>query len=203
MEKISIAILALLGLADSIKEWIRKPFKILFSIINKRLFKNRWLIMSIKLQKYNKKIITQSMMDGYDLSVNDNVGGPDSIIDRSNYNSNMQPIMILNDDQLVGCFCLHVKDGPLSYGGNYETDILVRAFSIDVNFRRRGYALVALLELNDFVRDNYYSIERIILAVNHDNLAAQALYSKAGFVDTGKRTESHLGEIYIFNKNVL
>lgn len=41
MEKISIIILALLGLADSIKEWIRKSFKILFSIINKKLFKNR------------------------------------------------------------------------------------------------------------------------------------------------------------------
>ncbi|WP_125764036.1 GNAT family N-acetyltransferase [Companilactobacillus hulinensis] len=159
--------------------------------------------MSIKLQKYNKKIITQSMIDGYDLSVNDNIGGPNSIIDRSNYNSNMHPIMILNDDQLVGCFCLHVKDGPLAYGGDYETDILVRAFSIDVRFRRNGYALAALLELSDFVKDNYSSIERIILAVNHDNIAAQALYSKAGFVDTGKRTDSHLGKIYIFNKSVL
>jgi len=37
MEKISIVILALLGLGESIKEWIRKPFKILFSIIHKKI----------------------------------------------------------------------------------------------------------------------------------------------------------------------
>ncbi|WP_125591182.1 hypothetical protein [Companilactobacillus jidongensis] len=59
--------------------------------------------MSIKLQKYNKKIITQNMIEGYDSSVNDNIGVPNSVIERSNHNSNMQPVV---------------------YGGNYETDIL-------------------------------------------------------------------------------
>ncbi len=43
------------------------------------------------------------MIEGYDSSVNDNIGVPNSVIERSNHNSNMQPVV---------------------YGGNYETDIL-------------------------------------------------------------------------------
>ncbi|AKP68422.1 hypothetical protein ABM34_06815 [Companilactobacillus ginsenosidimutans] len=138
------------------------------------------------------------MIDNYKLGSSENIGGPESIIQRSRYNSNMSPIMILNDNKLVGCLCLHIKDGPVTYGGNFDTDILLRAFSVDRRCRRKGYAKAALLELPSFVRENFQNIQRLVLAVNHSNIAAQRLYERVGFTDSGKRIMGKLGEIYIY-----
>jgi len=158
--------------------------------------------MNIKLQEYDKNSITQSMLDDYHLNPDDNIGGPQSIIERSRINLHMRPMMILDNDKLVGCFCLHTDDGPLLYDGASQTDILVRAFSIDSRYRRRDYALITLLKLSEFVYFNYKQVDRMILGVNPTNLAAQELYLKAGFVYSNKRVQGKLGEIYVYQKNI-
>ncbi|MFC6176042.1 GNAT family N-acetyltransferase [Companilactobacillus huachuanensis] len=158
--------------------------------------------MNLKLQEYDGNNITQSMIDGYCLEPNDNIGGPQSIIERSRINPHMQPIMILDNKRLVGCFCLHTDDGPLLFDGDSQTDILLQAFSIDSRFRRRDYALITLLRLSEFVYFNYRKVDRMILGVNPTNIAAQELYLKAGFVDSNKRIHGKFGEIYIYHKNI-
>lgn len=158
--------------------------------------------MKIRLVEYDSNIITQSMLDDYQLNVDEQISKPKSLIKRSQSNSNMKPIMILDDNHLVGSFCLHVNDGPLAYGGNFGTDILVRAFSIDSRYRRKDFALVALLQLPEFIYYHYKGIERIIIAVNHNNFPAQALYIKAGFVDTQRRAVGKLGELFIYQKDI-
>ncbi|CAJ1185957.1 hypothetical protein CPR19088_GLDEOEPO_00231 [Companilactobacillus paralimentarius] len=158
--------------------------------------------MNIELQEYNKDLITLDMLNGYQLGANEHIGKPQSIIERSQMDSNLKPIMILDYGRIVGCFGLHTNDGPIAYGGNPQTDILLRAFSIDYRYRRRDYALVTLLKLSEFVYFHYDQVDRIILGVNYANTAAQALYKKAGFVDSKRRFAGKLGEILIYQKEL-
>lgn len=88
-------------------------------------------------------------------------------------------LMIIDNERLVGFFCLHLHDGPAYYGGDFDTDVLIRALSIDERYRHQHLALSAMLIVNKYVQENFANIERIILAVNHANLVAQNTYKKS------------------------
>ncbi|GAF40665.1 hypothetical protein FC83_GL002920 [Agrilactobacillus composti DSM 18527 = JCM 14202] len=158
--------------------------------------------MAVTIKRYVDTSENQTQVAAYQLQDQRYTGGPTSVITRSAGKSNRFPMMIYRANLLVGFFCLHVKDGPQLYGGRFETDILLRALSVDDRYRGQHIALQAMLALPQYVAQHFPGIQRIILAVNANNTAAQALYFKAGFRDDGQRRDSEIGTLWILKKDV-
>ena len=111
-------------------------------------------------------------------------------------------VMIMNGNQLVGFFCLHVGQGPLSYGETEVNTILLRALSVDDRFMHQRVASDALAELPRYLASHYPMIQTILLAVNHANHVAQHLYLTHGFTDTHHRIDGRLGRQFIYERPV-
>ncbi|WP_050613425.1 GNAT family N-acetyltransferase [Bacillus testis] len=107
-------------------------------------------------------------------------------------------IVILNDREPVGFFLLHATDRVKDYSDNPQA-MLLTALSINQVKQGKGYAKQAMLLLRKFVADEFPDCNEIVLAVNHKNIAAQKLYLKVGFQDTGIRKVGIIGEQYIMN----
>lgn len=78
-----------------------------------------------------------------------------------------------NNEQRVGVLWLAVE--PAGNGFIYD-------FEIDEAFRRQGYAMQALAELENVAREK--GVEKIGLHVFGHNQAARALYQKVGYIET-------------------
>ncbi|WEG15104.1 GNAT family N-acetyltransferase [Alkalihalophilus pseudofirmus] len=96
----------------------------------------------------------------------------------------------------VGFFLLHSTDRVKEYTSN-PLSMLLTAFSITEDKQGKGYAKQAMLLLKTFISEEFPYYNEVVLAVNHKNLAAQSLYKKAGFYDTGSRKIGPIGEQYI------
>lgn len=107
-------------------------------------------------------------------------------------------IVICNDQEPVGFFLLHSTDRVKEYSNNSQA-MLLTALSINKIEQGKGYAKQAMLLLRRFVTDKFPHCNEIVLAVNHKNVAAQKLYEKVGFQDTGKRKVGPIGEQYIMS----
>ncbi|WP_407647493.1 GNAT family N-acetyltransferase [Bombilactobacillus apium] len=94
-------------------------------------------------------------------------------------------------------FCLHVFDGSKTFGGK-QSDVLLKALSIDDSYKRLGMALAAMNQVPSYVRKKFCFATRIILVVNHANFAAQALYRRAGYRDIGPRRQGKSGTQFIY-----
>lgn len=156
----------------------------------------------MQLIEYTETTDNLKKVQNYQLTNLMYTGSPESVIHKSKIDSNRKPIMIIDNNNLVGFFCLHLHDGPAYYGGKFDTDILIRALSIDERYRHQHLALSAMSIVSKYVRKYYPNIERIILVVNHANIAAQNVYIQAGFADSGIRTYGKLGQQFIFYKKL-
>ncbi|QEL79842.1 GNAT family N-acetyltransferase [Bacillus sp. JAS24-2] len=128
-------------------------------------------------------------------------GLPKKLVKLSSEDSNRHSILAMKDNELVTFFVLHKNDGVKPYTNN-EKSILIRAFSTDFHHQGKGYAKQVLKILPDFVRNNFLGINKIILAVNVKNVAAQSLYKKCGFCDNGVRRMGRKGELIIMSYNL-
>lgn len=156
--------------------------------------------MTISLQKYTGASQQQQLLGDYHLADLTYTGSPQKVVAKLAHDHDRDLILIFQADQLVGAFCLHQHAGPVAYGGNANSDLLIRSLSIDERFRGHGYALVAMQQLPAYVRQQYPQIKRLILAVNHANLPAQHLYQRAGFQDTRWRPVGPLGVQWVLIK---
>ncbi len=111
------------------------------------------------------------------------------------------PILSFSNDTLVTFLVLDEGKEKMTYTTNRHA-LLLRSFSTDSRYLKKGYAMNTLLLLNNFVKNQYPHIDEIILAVNQKNIPAQALYLKAGFIDTGKRIKGIKGELMILTKEI-
>jgi RimJ/RimL family protein N-acetyltransferase len=100
--------------------------------------------------------------------------------------------------KLVTFFVLHKNEGVKPYSNNIHA-ILLRAFSTDFRYQGMGYAKKALMLLPPFVKVNFKEINEIVLAVNVQNVVAQKLYQKCGFIDNGVRKMGKKGELIIMS----
>ncbi|MED4018764.1 GNAT family protein [Sutcliffiella cohnii] len=107
-------------------------------------------------------------------------------------------IVILNDKEPVGFFLLHSTERVKEYSDNPKA-MLLTALSIDQTQQGKGYAKKAMLLLRDFIANEFPNCNEIVLAVNHRNIAAQQLYLKVGFRDTGIRRIGPIGEQFILS----
>lgn len=107
-------------------------------------------------------------------------------------------IVIFNEKEPVGFFLLHSTDRVKDYSSNPHA-MLLTSLSINQAEQGKGYAKQAMLLLKQFVTNEFPKCNEIVLAVNHKNIAAQHLYLKVGFEDTGIRKNGPIGEQLIMN----
>ncbi|QVY62128.1 GNAT family N-acetyltransferase [Cytobacillus gottheilii] len=125
-------------------------------------------------------------------------GHPKDCIKLSEEDSNRYSILALEEDKLVTFFVLHRNEGVKPYSNN-NNSILLRAFSTGFLYQGRGYAKKSLMLLPEFVKENFNGINEIVLAVNVNNVVAQKLYQKCGYVDEGVRKIGKKGELIIMS----
>ena len=106
------------------------------------------------------------------------------------------PIVILHKQEPVGFFLLHSTQRVKDYTDHAHA-MLLTALSVDQKQQGKGYAKQGMLLLKEFLRKEFPGCREIVLAVNHRNVAAQRLYEKVGFHDTGRRKIGPIGEQWI------
>ncbi|MDX8046489.1 GNAT family N-acetyltransferase [Gracilibacillus sp. S3-1-1] len=107
-------------------------------------------------------------------------------------------IVIHNEAVPVGFFLLHATERVKEYSDNPHA-MLLTALSINQTQQGKGYAKQAMSLLKAFVKKEFPNCSEIVLAVNHKNIAADRLYRKVGFQDTGKRKTGRIGEQLIMS----
>ncbi|GLF92378.1 N-acetyltransferase [Bacillus safensis] len=107
-------------------------------------------------------------------------------------------IVILHEKEPVGFFVLHATDRVKDYSNNPNA-LLLTSFSIHQTQQRKGYARQAMSLLKSFVTSEFPTYNEIVLAVNHQNIPAQTLYSQVGYQDTGRRKTGPIGEQIIMS----
>ncbi|WP_226683026.1 GNAT family N-acetyltransferase [Sutcliffiella horikoshii] len=107
------------------------------------------------------------------------------------------PIVILEKGQPAGFFVLYQGAELPSYTDNPNA-MLLRAYSVAVPFQGKGIAGTSLELLTDYVEGNFPHVDEVVLAVNVRNEAAQRVYLRAGFEDSGKRVMGRMGEQYVY-----
>ncbi|TFB21377.1 GNAT family N-acetyltransferase [Filobacillus milosensis] len=120
---------------------------------------------------------------------------PEDIVDA---NEGQYPIVILAEGVPVGCFLIQHTDRVKEYSDNPNA-MLLTALSMDLTYQGKGYAKAGMSELMHFIPSEFPKCDEIILAVNHKNVAAQKLYEKVGFRDTGRRKFGRKGEQYLMD----
>ncbi|MGD6874792.1 GNAT family N-acetyltransferase [Sutcliffiella horikoshii] len=111
------------------------------------------------------------------------------------------PIVILEKGQIAGFFVLYQGEELTKYTDNPNA-ILLRAYSISVPFQGKGVAGKSLDLLPDYVERNFPYVDEVALAVNLRNEAAQRVYLRSGFKDSGRRVMGRMGEQYVYQLKV-
>ncbi|MCL1631487.1 GNAT family N-acetyltransferase [Sporolactobacillus sp. CPB3-1] len=114
------------------------------------------------------------------------------------------PIMVLNEEKVVGFFILEELPRQSIYG-IYEHALLFRAFSLDIRFRGQGLAKRIMDALVSFAQTRFPDRTTIVLTVNTANQTAIGLYRHMGYSDTGrtfigKKGKQHVFELWINQK---
>jgi RimJ/RimL family protein N-acetyltransferase len=112
------------------------------------------------------------------------------------------PIVITsNEGKAVGFFVLHKGENIQDYTSN-KNAMVVRALSINHSDQGKGYAKDGMLQLPQFVRENFPEVTELILSVNFKNEPAKKLYEKAGFQDRGQVKHGPIGPQYVMHFDV-
>lgn len=112
-----------------------------------------------------------------------------------------KPITILLDDKPIGFFVLDYGDDKLELTKN-ENSLLVRSLSVNPIYQGKGYGKIAMKLVDSFVRDNFPTIDELVLAVNFKNKSAYDLYLKVGYIDDGSQREWHNGSQHLLKKKL-
>ncbi|WP_404460530.1 GNAT family N-acetyltransferase [Sutcliffiella horikoshii] len=112
-----------------------------------------------------------------------------------------RPIVILENGHPAGFFVLYQGEELTRYTDNPNA-ILLRAYSVALPFQGKGIARRSLELLPSFVLKNFPRVDEVVLAVNLRNEAAQRVYLRAGFKDSGRRVMGRMGEQYVYRLKV-
>ncbi|RLY05286.1 GNAT family N-acetyltransferase [Streptococcus hillyeri] len=164
-------------------------------------WKLRLLILSkIHLERYD--INSHGDLSDYQLCDTTFTAHPREAIEDCLMESSRQPVIVLNENQIVGYFTLHFEGGPETYGYDSTKRVLLRALSIDDRYRRKGYSSQAMLLIFDFIEDVLGRVcDSLILAVNVANIPAQAMYEQLGFKRLREDFPGRFGNLIIMEKD--
>jgi len=111
------------------------------------------------------------------------------------------PITILKDEDPCGFFVLDFGDDKLELTDNKDA-MLLRSFSINPELQGKGIGKQVMIQLDEFVRENFKDCDEIVLAVNQNNASAYHLYIRTGYRDEGKIRIGRSGPQHILYKKL-
>lgn len=112
-----------------------------------------------------------------------------------------KPITIMLNNEPIGFFVLDYGDDKLAMTDN-ENSLLLRSLSINPIYQGKGYGKVAMSLIDSFVKENFPTINELVLAVNLKNKAAYDLYLKVGYIDDGSQREWYNGSQHLLKKKL-
>lgn len=145
-------------------------------------------------KKYEQELLTFQLPDDQ----HQFTGLPIEVLEISIKDEKRFPIVILNDEEVVGFFVLHYGEEikPISTNPNA---LLLRALSINFIHQGKGYAKKAMEQLPHFVKNTFSHVNEIVLVVNERNNGAKMLYERTGFEDRGERRIGNIGPQYLLH----
>ncbi|GAA4159293.1 GNAT family N-acetyltransferase [Chryseobacterium ginsenosidimutans] len=111
------------------------------------------------------------------------------------------PITIFDNEKPVGFFVLDFGDDKFDLTDNPNSTLL-RSLSINPELQGKGIGKAAMLEIDDFIRQNFKTCDEIVLAVNQNNISAYELYLKVGYFYDGKTRVGRSGPQYLMYKKL-
>lgn len=110
-------------------------------------------------------------------------------------------ITILLGEEPIGFFVLDYGEDKMELTTN-EASLLVRSLSINPIYQGKGYGKIAMLLMDDFVKEYYPTVNELVLAVNFKNNSAYNLYINVGYVDDGNVREIIKGSQHLLSKKI-
>jgi len=111
------------------------------------------------------------------------------------------PITIFEDEDPVGFFVLDFGNDKLEFTDNHNS-MLLRSFSINPKFQGKGIGKKAMIQVDEFIRENFKECDEIVLAVNQNNISAYRLYLTVGYQYKGKERIGRSGPQYLMFKKL-
>ena len=142
-----------------------------------------------------------SMLESYLLEEHQYADMPIKAMTNSLHETEKHPILILNENGLVGFFILQKNKliDNVSIGKNC---LFLKDHSIDERFQEKGFGKLSIEALPEYIRTHFNGVNEIILAIDYDNLSGQMLYLKTGFKDTKKRYKEKNRSGFIYSKKI-
>ncbi|MGG5343257.1 MULTISPECIES: GNAT family N-acetyltransferase [unclassified Enterococcus] len=158
--------------------------------------------MNMLLSEYNEEF--SALIHQYQLTEEQLrfTGTPEMPLKIALTNPFIHPIVGIENGRLTNFFVLDEKKDVSLYTEN-EHAILLRTFSTDSRYQGQGYAKKVLQQLPKFTQELFPAADEIVLAVNKENSAAQALYKKSGFLPMDKIVEGIAGPQYVMTLGLL
>lgn len=117
-------------------------------------------------------------------------------------NTNLEfPITIFEDEKAVGFFILDFGEDKLDLTDNPNSTLL-RSLSINPKLQGKGIGKASMIQIDDFVRENFKNCDEIVLAVNENNISAYNLYIKVGYQFDGKTRMGRSGPQRLMYKKI-
>jgi GNAT superfamily N-acetyltransferase len=118
------------------------------------------------------------------------VGEPTTLVAKAMADPQRHPFAIVADNDVVGFGTLHVNAATDTGWPDSHTAVLLRGFLVDRRRQGLGYGTAATLAAVDLAEALAAELglpaTGVVLGVNELNLAGQAAYTKAGFIDAGQ-----------------
>ncbi|KQT25825.1 GNAT family acetyltransferase [Chryseobacterium sp. Leaf405] len=111
------------------------------------------------------------------------------------------PVTIFKNKKPVGFFTLDFGEDKLDITDN-QNSTLLRSLSINPELQGQGIGKVAMLKIDDFIKENFKDCKEIVLAVNQNNISAYELYLKVGYQYDGKNRMGRSGMQYLMYKKL-
>lgn len=111
------------------------------------------------------------------------------------------PITIFENEEPAGFFVLDFGHDKLEYTDNHAS-MLLRSFSINPELQGKGIGKAAMIQVDEFIRENFRDCDEIVLAVNQNNISAYQLYLKVGYQYEGKERIGRSGPQYLMSKKL-
>ncbi|KPH13875.1 N-acetyltransferase [Chryseobacterium sp. ERMR1:04] len=117
-------------------------------------------------------------------------------------NTNLEfPITIFEDEKAAGFFILDFGEDKLDLTDNPNSTLL-RSLSINPKLQGKGIGKASMIQIDDFVRENFKNCDEIVLAVNENNTSAYDLYIKVGYQFDGKTRMGRSGPQRLMYKKI-
>ncbi|MCD2137731.1 GNAT family N-acetyltransferase [Salinicoccus halitifaciens] len=110
-------------------------------------------------------------------------------------------MVLIIQRSVAGVFILQSGSVVKEYSDNPDA-LVMFSYSVDSRKQGRGIASGSFRKLDAFVKAHYGNVDEVVLGVNVRNKAAQHVYEKAGFKDTGRSFEGPVGRQIIMSRPI-